>query len=168
MSAYNPISKNSAQRTPTPPTRFPRPCDYTLYFDEFFCCCFTYFKNSVIKTWRQEDVIVFGTSPKVGTAHETWDVENHNAFGDHSYIMSAKGLWGGLKNKSSFCWRSVLCHIAWIWIWMTKRPGITSDSNFSSWLIGHSSLLEADTTISCHFLWAEMEIVLFIHFYPTK
>ena len=74
----------------------------------FCCCCFTYFKNSVVKTRRQEDVIVFGTSPKVGTAHETWDVENHNAFGDHPYITSAEGVVGGFKNKSSFCWRSLL------------------------------------------------------------
>ena len=29
-------------------------------------------------------------------------------------------------------------------------------------------LVEADTTISGHFLWAEMEIILFIHFYPPK
>ena len=28
--------------------------------------------------------------------------------------------------------------------------------------------LEHDTTISGHFLWAEMEILLFIHFYPPK
>ena len=26
-------------------------------------------------------------------------------------------------------------HIAWIWIGMTKRPGVTSDGNFSSYLI---------------------------------
>ena len=32
-----------------------------------------------------------------------------------------------------------------------KRPGVTSDGNFSSYLI------EADTTISSHFLWAQME-----------
>ena len=32
----------------------------------------------------------------------------------------------------------ILFHIAWIWIWMTKRPGITSDGNFSSYLIGRS------------------------------
>ena len=29
-------------------------------------------------------------------------------------------------------------HIAWIWIWMTKRPGIASDDNFSSYMIGRS------------------------------
>ena len=29
-------------------------------------------------------------------------------------------------------------------------------------------MVEADTTISGHFLWAEMEIILFIHFYPPK
>jgi hypothetical protein len=29
-------------------------------------------------------------------------------------------------------------------------------------------LVEADTTIFGHFLWAEMEILLFIHFYPPK
>ena len=54
-------------------------------------------------------------------------------------------------------------HIAWIWIWMIKRPGITSDGNFSSYLI-----VEADTTIFGHFLWVEMEIILSIHFYPPK
>ena len=29
-------------------------------------------------------------------------------------------------------------HIAWIWIWMTKRPCITSDGDFSSYLIGRN------------------------------
>ena len=29
-------------------------------------------------------------------------------------------------------------HMAWIWIWMTKRPGVASDGNFSSYLIGRS------------------------------
>jgi hypothetical protein len=29
-------------------------------------------------------------------------------------------------------------------------------------------LVKADTTISGHFLWAEMEIILFIYFYPPK
>ena len=49
-----------------------------------------------------------------------------------------------------------LRHIAWIWIWMTKNtPGITSDGD--TWLV------EADTTISGCFQWAEMEIILFIH-----
>ena len=39
----------------------------------------THFENSIVKTWRQENVIVFGTSPKVGSAHEAGDVENHDA-----------------------------------------------------------------------------------------
>ena len=29
-------------------------------------------------------------------------------------------------------------HTAWIWIWMTKRPGVTSDGNFRSCLIRRS------------------------------
>ena len=29
-------------------------------------------------------------------------------------------------------------------------------------------MVEADTAISGHFLWAEMEIILFIYFYPPK
>ena len=29
-------------------------------------------------------------------------------------------------------------HIAWIWIGMIKRPGVTSDGNFSSYLIRRS------------------------------
>ena len=29
-------------------------------------------------------------------------------------------------------------HRAWIWIWMTKRPGVDSDGDFSSYLIGRS------------------------------
>ena len=29
-------------------------------------------------------------------------------------------------------------HITWIWIWMTKRPCITSDGDFSSYLIGRN------------------------------
>ena len=35
-------------------------------------------------------------------------------------------------------------------------------------ILVHTWLVEADTTISGHFLWAEMEIILFIHFYPPK
>ena len=35
-------------------------------------------------------------------------------------------------------------------------------------IVVHTWLVEADTTISDHFLWAEMEIILFIHFYPPK
>ena len=31
-------------------------------------------------------------------------------------------------------------------------------------ILVHTWLVEADTTISSHFLWAEMEIILFIHF----
>ena len=26
--------------------------------------------------------------------------------------------------------------MSWIWIWMAKRPGVASDGNFSSYLIG--------------------------------
>ena len=51
-------------------------------------------------------------------------------------------------------------HTAWIWIWMTKGPGITSDGNFSSYLICKSWYNHF------HFLPAEMEMILFIHFYP--
>ena len=29
-------------------------------------------------------------------------------------------------------------HRAWIWIWMTKRPGVDSDGDFSSYLISRS------------------------------
>ena len=29
-------------------------------------------------------------------------------------------------------------HTAWIWIWMAKRQDVTSDDNFSSYLIGRS------------------------------
>ena len=46
---------------------------------------------------------------------------------------------------------------------MAKDVGVASDGNSSSYL-----LVEADTTISGHFLWAEMEIILSIHFYPPK
>ena len=35
-------------------------------------------------------------------------------------------------------------------------------------ILVHTWLVEADTTISGHFLWAEMEIMLFIQFYPPK
>jgi hypothetical protein len=33
---------------------------------------------------------------------------------------------------------TILNHTAWIWIWMTKSPGVTSDGNFSSYLIKRS------------------------------
>ena len=46
---------------------------------------------------------------------------------------------------------------------MAKEVGVASHLNFSSYLMG-----AADTTISGHFLCAEMEIILFIHFYPPK
>jgi hypothetical protein len=36
-------------------------------------------------------------------------------------------------------------------------------------ILVHTLLVEADMyNLSCHFLWAEMEIILFIHFYPPK
>ena len=35
-------------------------------------------------------------------------------------------------------------------------------------ILVHTWLVEADRTISSHFLWAEMEIILSIHFYPPK
>ena len=34
-------------------------------------------------------------------------------------------------------------------------------------ILVHTRLVEDDTTISGHFLWAEMEIILFIHFLST-
>ena len=41
--------------------------------------------------------------------------------------------------KSSILYVSwCIFHTAWIWIWMTKRPGVTSDGNFSSYLIRRS------------------------------
>ena len=33
-------------------------------------------------------------------------------------------------------------------------------------ILVHTWLVETDTTISGHFLWAEMEVILIIHFYP--
>ena len=54
-------------------------------------------------------------------------------------------------------------HIAWIWIWMENDQAL-----LLMVILVHTWLVEHDTTISGHFLWAEMEIILFIHFYPPK
>ena len=52
----------------------------------------------------------------------------------------------------------MVIHTACIWFWMAKDVVI----------LVHTWLVEADTTISSHFLWAEMEIILFIYFYPPR
>ena len=55
------------------------------------------------------------------------------------------------------------CHTAWIWIWMANDQAL-----LLMVILVHTWLIEADTPISGHFLWAEMEIILFNHFYPPK
>ena len=45
--------------------------------------------------------------------------------------------WNRLKVFNSIC-KLMHFHTAWIWIWMTKRPSVTSDGNFSSYLIKRS------------------------------
>ena len=54
-------------------------------------------------------------------------------------------------------------HTASIWIWMAK-----DQAYLLMVILVHTWLVEADTTISGHFLWAEMEIILFIYFYPPR
>ena len=54
-------------------------------------------------------------------------------------------------------------HTALIWIWMANDQAL-----LLMVILVHTWLVKHDTTISCHFLWAEMEIILFIHFYPPK
>ena len=47
-------------------------------------------------------------------------------------------VWKKFEFLTAKHWLSWLPHTAWIWIWMTKRPGVASDGNFSSYLISRS------------------------------
>ena len=61
------------------------------------------------------------------------------------------------------CQRNCLGHIACSSFWIPKSQAISTEG-----VLVHIWLVEADIFIASHFLWAEMKIILFIHFYPLR
>ena len=56
-----------------------------------------------------------------------------------------------LVNKNAV-WKSQSCDTAWIWIWMAKDKAY-----ILMIILVHNRLVVADSTISVHFLWVEVE-----------
>ena len=56
-----------------------------------------------------------------------------------------------LVNKNAV-WKSQSCDTAWIWIWMAK-----DQAYILMIILVHNRLVVADSTISVHFLWVEVE-----------
>jgi len=91
--------------------------------------CFRHFRRKIYGFWNEENwqnilctviaALHLFSNPDCNPIHIYFDLVGYQV-----YLGYSKAI------KSS--------HTAWIWIWMTKRPGVTSDGNFSSCLIRRS------------------------------
>ena len=84
--------------------------------------------------------------------HERLFIEFPEKYNFRTFCVQILFCMSKQKQKNNFCTQHVL----------SLSHGLDLDGNFSSYLIGRSWY---NLGI---FLWAEMEIILFIHFYPPK